>query len=165
MSADAAETVVGTHAGPEPTVTLEQIRLAQAKRLGRLVAVFVLVPTVLTLAYDLAIASKQYVSETTITLDAGVGTEPATVGSPLARDVLMLDEYLKSRALVRDLAAHHRLREHYADASVDALSRLPSDASDEAVFAYFDDHLDVDFDPERAFVTRQDIRSGSHPRQ
>lgn len=133
--------------------TLDEIRLAQAKRIGRAMAVFVALPTLLVLLYDVAIATKQYQAEATITLDAGAGTEGASPGSPLARDVLMLESFLESRDLVRELAAAHRLREHYGAASVDFLSRYRGGGSIDALTRYFDDHLDVDFDPERAFIT------------
>jgi capsular polysaccharide transport system permease protein len=138
---------------PDPTLTLEQIRLAQAKRIGRMLTLIVLLPTLVTAVYDLFIASKQYASETTITLDAGVGSEPATVGSPLARDVMMVETFLTSRELTLALARDHALRASFANPRIDALSRLEENASDEALHAYLREHVDVDFDPERAFIT------------
>jgi capsular polysaccharide transport system permease protein len=96
----------------------------------------VIVPSIASIAYFGVIAAPQYISEARLTLsgaetsaaDNGAGLQIAPV-SLLAQDTQVVQEFLRSRAMVAELSHAIDIRGVYDNAHVDWLARLSRDAS------------------------------------
>lgn len=116
-------------------------------------------PTVAALAYYGAIASDVYISEAKFTVrgDRPIATGPlelALFGAANGgEDALIVREYVLSHGIVAELDRQLGLRAAYGAAAVDWLQRLPKDASREELVDYFEDMVDIGFDPESSVTT------------
>ncbi|MEZ4251352.1 MAG: hypothetical protein R3B99_24335 [Polyangiales bacterium] len=70
----------------------------------------------------------------------------AIPGSTAGRDVLLVHEHVRSRAMLAHLVEEHAWLEHYQDENVDWFGRLPATASLEQRYAYFLKKVRVEHD-------------------
>jgi capsular polysaccharide transport system permease protein len=135
--------------------TLRRMRRKNLRQiLLRLLIVSVL-PTTLVAAYLGLWATPQYESEAVFAVDSPDGSAVLNPipGTHVPRDVRLAQQYALSRNMLRQLLERHRFAEHFRQGHIDYLSRLSGDASFEATYAYYREHVDVTFDPQSSFVT------------
>lgn len=153
-----------THVGPDDWV--EQIRRRRAWQVRRLllqVAAFVLLPTLMAAVYYLVIATPRYVSQAQLTVHGASTSSAAGLGSLFgsviasaeAPHLLVVEEYIRSPALLRTLDQWLDLRGHYAQPDADYLSRLAPDASEEDFHEYFLSRIKLWSDSARQVMTLQ----------
>ncbi|CAN0606059.1 unnamed protein product, partial [Ectocarpus sp. 12 AP-2014] len=53
---------------------------------------------------------------------------------------------------LQNLNADHGYRAHFSDSSIDSLQRIPQDASNEAVYKHFQDHVKIGYDPTEGVI-------------
>jgi capsule polysaccharide export protein KpsE/RkpR len=129
---------VETAAAQAPLTAAEvarQMRHKKARRLARNLALWVGLPTLLSIIYFGLIARNQYESSSTVVLGGA---------NPLHQAVI-LREYTLSRDMLRRLEKEHAFSRHYQE-NGDFLSKLRKKAGSEKRFAYFKDHVRVDYD-------------------
>jgi capsular polysaccharide transport system permease protein len=125
------------------------LEMRRARKRGFFVrlAVFVVLPTLLTLLYTTVLATPRYTSEFEITyqtykpadsLSAGLKESVAGTSQTNSVDLAtILYEYIRSAALLRKLDAKLNLRAYYSRPEIDYLSRLGVTASRERFLDYF----------------------------
>jgi len=129
---------------------------------GRFLAVVVL-PFAVVAAYLLLAASDRYESETRFTVrDSGSTTEPAaldlgsligSVGGSARQDAYVIRDYILSYDLLARLDRALGVRAAWSDPAIDAVWRLPADASEEDFLEYYRDMVHVSFDSDSSIVT------------
>jgi capsular polysaccharide transport system permease protein len=137
---------------------------APRRRWLRWFALVVVLPTLLAGAYYGLVASDVYISQAKFTIR---GDRPAASGAlELAlfgaanggEDALIVREYVLSHGMVAELDRQLALRDAYGAARIDWWQRLPADASGEDLVAYFEDMVDITFEPESS-VTSLRVRA------
>lgn len=68
------------------------------------------------------------------------------------QDSIAVQSFLQSRGALRKLDADEGFRAHFSAPSIDALRRLPPDASEEAVFRLYQRQVRIGFDPTEGIV-------------
>lgn len=115
-------------------------------------------PTAGALAYYGLIASDVYISEAKFTV-RGDQTAPVSafelplLGKGGGEDALVVRQYVLSHGIIAELDRRVGLREAYADEGIDYLQRLGAEASSEELTAYFEDMVEIDFDPDSRVTT------------
>lgn len=136
------------------------------RRRGILAISFVLLcvlPSILTTVYYTMIASDRYAASASFVvrgLDAGAGsadlvssfTGLTSTGSTTS-DSYIIRRYLKSADLIRVLQADLALSEHYADSSVDPISRFNGDKPFEEFVLYWERRISTTYDSTTGIVT------------
>ena len=143
-----------------------RIDLAQATRKRRIgfslrMLVWVALPTLLAALYVYAYATPRYLSEFQLTYQSfqqpgssasalAAGGQSSFLSSILGGATGAVDmsrviaSYLTSSDLIDKVNARVDLRAHYGSAHIDWIDRLPSDASQEQLLAYFQKRVEVD---------------------
>lgn len=114
----------------------------------------VIAPSIVAAVYYFAIASGQYVSETRLVVrtigisesfDTSEKRDGRSVigGDSLTQDSYIVANYLRSPQIVRNLEARIGLRAIFSRSDIDWLSRLPGDASFEALYRYWLKHIET----------------------
>jgi capsular polysaccharide transport system permease protein len=128
------------------------LRQARGRRLARLLAIFVLLPTALAGMYYGLLATPQYESFSTFTVQSSelrpaLGVEGLLNGmTGSGHDSLAVRDYTLSRDMLSLLDKQHGFLKHYRDPRHDWLARLGADASFEDAYDYFGDKIDADYD-------------------
>ncbi len=137
--------------GPIPAdrrvATVKDLRKLRMRRLVLRLLIGVGLPTALASIYYSAMASPQYESVTSFTIQSadgagGAGLEllfAAVPGNSAGRDTLLVQEHIRSRDMLAHLEAEENFSSHYQNADVDFVSRLSGDAAQEQ---RYDDYLD-----------------------
>lgn len=132
---------------------LLDMRRTRKRRFFLRLALFVALPTLVTLLYTLYWATPRYVSEFEITYQ--MYQAPKTLSSGLVQSAIgtsqsntvdidaILYEYIRSAALLSKLNAKLGLRTYYSSRKIDYLSRLDATASRERFLDYFRRHVSV----------------------
>lgn len=111
-------------------------------------------PSIVAAVYYFAVASGQYVSETRLVVrtigisesfDTSEKRDGRSVigGDSLTQDSYIVANYLRSPQIVRSLEARIGLRSIFSRSDIDWLSRLPDDASFEALYKYWLKHIET----------------------
>jgi capsular polysaccharide transport system permease protein len=137
------------------------LRKLRGRRLGLRLVIGVGLPTALAAFYFGLLASPQYESVTSFTIqsaDSPGGASPlqalmASVPGTSSRDPMVVQQFIESRDMVDLLVRDHQLREHYSDTQYDWLSRLGADATVDEVHEYYLDHVHIDLDDHAGTVT------------
>lgn len=132
-----------------------QIRRARARRLAIRLGAWVLLPTLVSVFYYGCLASPQYESVAVVSVQSskggvsldGLAAILPAAGGATARDVLVVRQYVRSRAMLDRLDKDQQLIAHYQDADADWWSRLDGDASRQDAYEYFLDKVDMEHDP------------------
>ena len=123
-----------------------------AATMTRSLLFFVGVPVAIAAIYYGLIASDIYISETRFAIRTAdqlpvTGLLASVFGgqsnSVPGDDSKIVQDYILSRDMLEQLDGLMGLRKHYADESIDYLSRLPPDASMEEYLSYYRDMIDV----------------------
>ena len=151
-------------AGPPGLHEIERIQLDIARRrrrklifLAARLGVFVLLPTLLAFIYFAFLATPSYAtkSEFIVQQAEAAATQPGLLGGTAmatSQDSILVQDFLTSREALQELNADHGYRAHFSDSSVDSLQRIPEDASNEAVYKHFQDHVKIGYDPTEGVI-------------
>ena len=141
--------------------TAKQLRRLRVQRLAIRLTLGVGVPTLVAAIYYGSIATPRYESTTTFTIQTAEGhmTTSAlamlmsSVPGTASRDVLLVQEYVRSRDMLEYLIEEHGFLEHYRNANADWFSRLGPDAPFEKVYEYYLDHVHLEHDSMSGVLT------------
>lgn len=128
--------------------------VALSARLGA----FVLVPTILAFIYFAFIATPIFATKSEFVVQqaeaqaSGAGGLLGGTSLATSQDSIMVQDFLTSREAMLRLNTDHGYLEHFSDSSIDALQRLPSDASNEAVYGHFKDNVKIGYDPTEGVI-------------
>ncbi len=151
--------LVGAGTRLVPTV-YERLR-AQRRRRALTIALCIALPTLLASVYYGFIASNRYVSDAKMVLSeggSGAGVASSSKSSLLAmigmggggggetNEMAIVTQYLQSTEAMDALDKVVGLRRMWSASSIDFLSRLPKDASEERFHRYFKNHVNVIYD-------------------
>jgi capsular polysaccharide transport system permease protein len=129
-------------------------------------AVFILLPTIVTGWYYYTIATPLYATETEFviqqsanpTASAG-GLGGLLQGSPLAtsQDSIAVQGYLQSRDAMIRLDEEHNFRAHYSNPDIDPIQRLEPNATLEAAYKVYERNFQISYDPTEGLVKMEVI--------
>lgn len=138
----------------------KEVRRARTRRLLTRLALFVLLPTMLAGFYYGLVASPQYESFSTFTVQSSelrptLGMEGllANMASGSGHDALAVRDYALSRDMLALLDKQRGFIEHFQESQRDWLSRLSTDASFEDAYEYFGNKVYADYDQTSGSVT------------
>jgi capsular polysaccharide transport system permease protein len=152
---------------------IRQIQVEIARRRQRKLAllftrltVFIFLPTFMVGWYFYNLATPMYATNSEIVIQqaqpqGGVGGGLATMfqGTSMAtqQDSIAVQSYLASREAMLRLDADHGFKAHFSDTSIDALQRLPQNATNEDAFGVFADHVRISYDPTEGIIRMEVI--------
>ncbi|MCB9631609.1 MAG: hypothetical protein H6721_33620 [Sandaracinus sp.] len=144
--------------GPIPaerrSSTAKDLRRLRARRLVLRMTLGVVLPTAIAAVYVGLVATPEYESVSSFTIQSADGVSASSVellfaaipGSSAGRDVLLVQEHVRSRAMLQQLVDEHGWLEHYQSPDVDWFGRLPADATLEERYTHFVDKVRVEHD-------------------
>jgi len=128
----------------------------------RSLCVAVGIPVLLACGYFGLIASDLFVSEARFAIrsakaGAASGGLAAILSSPIvssgSKEDLVVVDYARSQDMLESVQAELDLRSHYSASTIDALSRLAEDASQEALLEYFSKQVRLVSDSSSGVIT------------
>lgn len=145
---------------PQPATTRD-LRRRRARRLVLRLVLGVGLPTTIAAVYYGFLATPQYESTASFTIQSADSSGPASLelliatvpGSGAPRDAMLVQSYVQSRDMLQQLVDEHDFIEHYSDPNIDYLSRLAPDASFEEVYEYYQDKVEAEHDTQSGVVT------------
>lgn len=141
--------------------TAKQLRRARARRLAIRLGLGLGIPLILAGLYYGVYVTPRYESVTTFTIESAESDVPTSALQMLVanapgtsgRDVLLVQEYIRSRDMLRHLMEEHDYVAHYSSPEADWVSRLDPDAPFEDVYDYYLDHIEVVHDSQSGVLT------------
>lgn len=131
--------------------------------LGRL-AMFVLLPTVAAGYYFFVMATPMFGTKSEFVIQqaesqgaSGLGGLFQGTGLATQTDSTTVQSYITSREAFLRLDEDHGFIGHFSDPDIDAIQRLPGDASREDAYAVFQDHVQVGYDPTEGILKMEVI--------
>jgi capsular polysaccharide transport system permease protein len=166
-------TQVGAHDNPAERRAGEIRRIQKdiAKRrrrnmlalFGRL-SVFVLLPTIAAGWYFFVMATPMYGTKSEFVIQqaessggGGLGGLFQGTGLATQTDSTTVQSYMTSRSAFVRLDEDHGFSDHFQDPDIDAIQRLAPDASNEAAYAVFQDHVQIGYDPTEGILKMEVI--------
>lgn len=158
------ETASGNHATLDPVVQKKGL-VQRAKKINRLFALTVLLPTTIAVLYFALIASDVYVSESRFVVRSPQKQQSASlVGSLLqgggisssSTDSYPVHDYILSRDALKALDADDLMTDAYTHRHADLLSRFPQidlDRSFEAFYKFYQNQVGIDYDANSGITT------------
>ncbi|NNL17508.1 MAG: capsule biosynthesis protein [Boseongicola sp.] len=115
-------------------------------------SVFVFLPTLLAGLYFAFVATPSYATKSEFIVQQAdtMGASPGLLGGTsmaTSQDSIMVQDFLTSREALGKLNVDHDYRGHFSNENVDVIQRLPSDASNEDVYAHYQNNVTVGYDP------------------
>ncbi len=116
-------------------------------------SVFVVLPTFLSWIYFAFAATPSYATKSEFVVQqadvAAQGGGSLLGGTAMAtsQDSIMVQDFLTSREAMLRLDEDHGYRLHFSDQSIDALQRVPSDASNEDLYKHYQNNVTLGYDP------------------
>jgi len=128
-------------------------------------AFFVALPTMLAGYYFYSVATPMYSTDSQFVIQQAMNpTESAGMGGMLStpslqtvQDSVAVQGYLQSREAMERLNSDQGFREHFSQPSIDALQRIPADASLEDVYGVYEERVKISFDPTEGIVKMEVI--------
>ncbi len=151
--------------GPLPaerrSSTAKDLRRLRARRLVTRLSLGVVLPTTLAAVYVGLVTTPEYESVSSFTIQSADGVSASSVellfaampGSSAGRDVLSVQEHVRSRAMMQHLIDEHDWLAHYAADSIDVFNRLAADATLEERYEHFLDKVQVEHDTQSGTLT------------
>jgi capsular polysaccharide transport system permease protein len=127
---------------------------------------FVFLPTFFVGWYFYNIATPMYATNSEIVIQqaqpqGGGPTGLATLfqGTSMAtqQDSIAVQSYLASREAMLRLDADYGFKEHFSDPSIDSIQRLDADATNEAAFGLYSNHVKISYDPTEGLIRMEVI--------
>jgi len=138
------------------------LRRQRSRRLAVRLGVYVLLPSAVATSYYAGLASPQFESFATFTVQSSELRPSLAVDGLLAglagggggsRDALVVRDYVLSRDMLTRLDKERGFIAHYKSRSADFISRLSANASFEEAYAYFNHKVICDYDQISGAVT------------
>ena len=144
-----------------PSNVARELRRKRARSLALRLGLGVGLPTLIAAVYFGFIATPQYESVGAFTIQSADNASAPTIellvasvpGSGATRDAMLVQQYVQSRDMLRELIDDHGFIQHYSADSVDWWSRLPADAALEDVYDYYGDKVEAEYDSHSSVVT------------
>jgi capsular polysaccharide transport system permease protein len=141
--------------------TAKALRRKRSRRLALRLGLFVLLPTALATIYFAGVASPQFESYATFTVQSSEqrpglamdGLLAGLAGGVGGHDALIVRDYVLSRDMLARLDKEQGFIAHYKNRSADFISRLRADASFEQAYTYFGHKVTCDYDQLSSAVT------------
>ena len=128
---------------------------------------FIMLPTAMVGWYFYTLATPMYATNSEIVIQqaqaqgAGGGGSLSTLfqGTSMAtqQDSIAVQSYLASREAMLRLDADHGFKEHFSDPEIDGLQRLEDNATNEAAFGLYSDHVRISYDPTEGIIRMEVI--------
>lgn len=129
-------------------------------------ALFVVIPTILSLLYFVGLAKPTYETETQFIVRENKGGTGSMVpgfaatllgmsGSTSMEDAMILEQFLQSADFIELADAKFDLRAHFTDAKLDPVRRLSQDARAESLYKYYRKKVTIRARPETGILTAQ----------
>lgn len=128
-------------------------------------AVFVALPTLIVGLYFSTIASPMYATYSQFTVrqaessggGAGIGSLLQGTGLATQQDATGVQSYLQSRDAMSRLDADFAYKSHFSDPEIDAIQRLPENATNEQAFDHFSKNVKIGYDPTEGILKMEVI--------
>ncbi len=128
-------------------------------------AFFVFLPTILVGYYFFALATPMFATNSEFVIQqaepasgaGGLGGMFAGTSMATQQDSITVQSYLASRAALVRLNEEHGFQAHFSDENIDGIQRLPADATNEAVFGVYKDHVQISYDPTEGILRMEVI--------
>lgn len=131
-------------------------------------AVFVFLPTLVAAWYFFFVATPLYATNSEFVIQQADGAPMGGGGglggmfggsSPLGgmQDSVTVQSFLQSREAMRRLDAEEGFKAYFQSPDIDALRRLPADATDEAAYRLYQDMVRVSYDPTEGIIRMEVI--------
>lgn len=148
--------------GAERTEDIMKIQRDIAKRRRRRatllairLAVFVLLPTFIAGYYYYAVATPMYATKSEFVIQQADGAAGGGLGSGLlsgtglanSQDSIAVQGYLNSRDAMLRLDQDLGFKSHFANANIDDIQRLDTDATNEAAYKVYQKRVRIGYDP------------------
>ena len=122
-------------------------------------AVFVVLPTVLAGWYFYVMATPMYATYSEFVVEQAESQGAAGMGglfqgSSMAtqRDSGTVQSFLQSREAYRRLDEEYGFKAHFSQDFIDPIQRLPEDATDEAGYRAYQEHVKITYDPTEGII-------------
>ena len=124
-------------------------------------AAFILLPTLMAGYYFTNIATPMYATKTEFVIQqasssssGASGLSGLFQGTSMAtqQDATTVQSFLTSRAAMVRLVEEQGYKEHFQQESIDALQRLPEDASNEELYKLYQKRVKIGYDPTEGIV-------------
>jgi capsular polysaccharide transport system permease protein len=120
---------------------------------------FFVLPLTVVAIYEIYYATDRYHSDSSIIITQEQGNVPtfdlSVIGLPAVsqdKDALVVQEFIQSLDMLNYLEDKLKLREHYAQTSIDWISKLPPNASLEDFHKYIKGYITADYDTEAKII-------------
>ena len=141
--------------------TVKQLRRMRTKRIALRLFIAVGLPTLAAALWYGVFVTPRYESVTTFTIQSADGPRVSgalqmlmsNVGGSASRDVMLVQEFVRSRDMLHLLIDEHDYVAVYARQDADFVSRLGTDAGFEEVYGYYLEHVSVDHDSASGVLT------------
>jgi len=141
--------------------TVKELRKMRTRRIVTRLALAVGLPTLLAALWYGVFVTPRYQSVTTFTIQSADGAPiggalqmlMSSVPGTAGRDVMLVQEYVRSRDMLRLLIAEHDYVAVYSTQDADFVSRLGSDDGFEAIYEYYLEHVSIDHDSASGVLT------------
>lgn len=118
---------------------------------------FILLPTLVGFFYFAFVATPSFATKSEFIVqqaETPTSTGGLLGGTSLAtsQDSIMVQDYLTSREAMLRLDREHGYRAHFSAPEIDSLQRLAPDASNEALYRHYGDHVTLSYDPTEGVI-------------
>jgi capsular polysaccharide transport system permease protein len=120
---------------------------------------FVGLPTLLSGIYYYAIATPFYTTKSEFVINKAEGAGSSALGGLFSgtgfansQDSITVQSYLQSREAMLRLNDDIGFKAHFSQSRIDALQRLPEDASNEAAYKLFSKNISIGYDPTEGII-------------
>jgi capsular polysaccharide transport system permease protein len=131
-----------------------------AARLG----IFVFLPTLIAGWYFYMIATPMYATSSEFVIQqaepvgaAGLGGLFQGTSMATQQDSITVQSYLTSRAALSRLDEDHGFKAHFSQPMIDPIQRLPENATNEAAFSIYQNHVRIGYDPTEGIIKMEVI--------
>lgn len=123
---------------------------------------FVILPSLLFAFYQLCWATERFESRAQVivqqpdasaTLDAGMALLSGFGVQTSGSDTELVKAYINSNDMLQYLNKELDLREHYSDSKIDFFSRIHDEDTQEQLFKYYQDHINIELDEKSGIVS------------
>ena len=128
-------------------------------------AMFVFLPTIAAGWYFYVMATPMFATKSEFVIQQaeaqssvpGLGGMFAGTSLATQTDSTTVQSYLTSRAALLRLDEDHGFKAHFSNPEIDPIQRLPEDATNEATFGVFQDHVRISYDPTEGIIRMEVI--------
>lgn len=131
--------------------------------LGLRLAFFVLLPAMIAGWYFYRVATPMYSAHSAFVIQqaepsrAGLAGMFSGTAFATSQDSISVQEFLQSREAMMRLDTDLRLRDHFSQPHIDAIQRLPADATQDDLYKLYGRHVKIGYDPTEGILRMEVI--------